>query len=988
MKSVIAKVLLFLMLINGAVGLQTYAAPSDVRLYNRNEAIDLSRPIEDIGGKYYIAADDLYNLVVYMDCYKKGDTDVIEISGINYGSELQLYLGSNIVRFGSTSILFINPLLKLDDRLYVSVELIATAFSYTYDAIDGNIYLNIRNNTNRVVSGKVHLPEGMTAPEGGLPVNLFIGQISIDYNEPMDRFYGYENVTASIDPTVEPIPLFIPEGENSIPYSVSIENIYNVGVIYETPNDNYFNGYYSYEHTSPILSADGKIHEYYSTSLYNSDNLYIEIIPKKYISGRIYLPDGEIADEDIKYEIKMSYGRYLADPLYSGVIKKGENSAEYRLAVHDLLYSNLIVVLDNDKYANSVIALDENYSELEGKTEFVFDVFTQYVKTVNGMISLPEGLVLPEDITVEVALTKGYYEGYHPGYYEGNDINTVSVVIPAGEKSVNYKISDKMPTDPFSISYKCDYEDLGIFGYGFYGEDGVQLSYYSAADLSYDGKQQLDDINLTIVKSRLVTVNVSLPDDMTALEDLYFNIYPYKKTLRDEIYPMPLYEGVSRDMESDQHYIASLFSDNYYDGGYVLKGFEPAIKKGESKGSITKMVPAIDDYVLKGLSFNDDRFYHATFYNENSTTSMIENSTVLSSDIDEINIELLKQYKISGYMICEDYNPEDTRFFFRTYARLEDGTFSPVSNSIYNRIEEYKNDNKIFYSLPVPSDAREQVLAVYKTNYYYYNSSGERYYSKDGLTDDINAAEILSITDDIENINFNYLPYDPALPIKLGFMGDVSDVDFTPAMLEDNETYINLNNISDFDKENIKVIADFYNSDDELIRNVTSENYTISANSYDYFDITIPRLEKNITKFKLYAVDENGSIVSKIFEFNNDNSFGIIANGDRVKDYGKKPVILWMGTAIAPARMLSDIFGCSIEFIDETQTLIFKKDDISLVMQVGKTDYELNGVENKTDFVPEIFSGRAYVAIDTLADCFGYNFRFDEDNKIYEIQKP
>jgi len=173
---------------------------------------------------------------------------------------------------------------------------------------------------NKFISGKIKLPEGETAPEGGIFVSLEV--------------YNVDTGVVFFD------DISISEGENSADYQVGVlsdlqyEN-YIVSYILDSSVEDYLKGqriYYSESgatlerDSATIVSLQGA---------YNKENVDFTLFKAVLISGTISLPNDEIVTGESGLDIKIYVRDIDFDSLYTKdiTIPKGQNNVTYTIGV-------------------------------------------------------------------------------------------------------------------------------------------------------------------------------------------------------------------------------------------------------------------------------------------------------------------------------------------------------------------------------------------------------------------------------------------------------------------------------------------------------------------------------------------------------------------------------------------------------------------------------------------------------------------------------
>ena len=315
------------------VNVSAEQASQNMQIYNRNELVTLSEELVFKNKKYYISVNDLGRLGIGYSLDEKGNGDFgLKLSSYDaYGTSCILNINARkeILRelfFGVDGEVVIEHIYyacsntrnsKHDKDLnfdysngmnvvdipvespdaativggkhYVSLEIIGRVISHTYSVEENKINLWIDDKSGVVLSGRVSLPEGEVAPEGGIAVKIMLR------NAGLDTPYNYSTKTATIA-----------EGENSVSYFAEI-SVYDGKTVYAMFD---FDGNYK-----------TKAAEYWVSSKTWLD-VVTEPTEKTDFLVEMCMPDGLEASEDV-------YGLLVFEDctVYSSeapLIKKGE----------------------------------------------------------------------------------------------------------------------------------------------------------------------------------------------------------------------------------------------------------------------------------------------------------------------------------------------------------------------------------------------------------------------------------------------------------------------------------------------------------------------------------------------------------------------------------------------------------------------------------------------------------------------------------------
>ena len=92
--------------------------------------------------------------------------------------------------------------------------------------------------------------------------------------------------------------------------------------------------------------------------------------------------------------------------------------------------------------------------------------------------------------------------------------------------------------------------------------------------------------------------------------------------------------------------------------------------------------------------------------------------------------------------------------------------------------------------------------------------------------------------------------------------------------------------------------------------------------------------------------------------------------------FDQNPVIEG-GRVLVPFRAIAESLGADVMWIGETQTVTAKKDDIEIIMNIGKNIAYVNGVAINLDVAPKILNGRTLLPLRFFAESFGVEVIWD-----------
>lgn len=335
-------VVFFLMLVFGCFNVCATQEDVGMSIYNRGELVNLSDELIYENDEYFISAEDLSKLnLKYTITYKEVINDefiIYVFSEDAYGRENELRIDVSEEKLGvwnpnandglggyveeqnnyicdtsmsSKKIVKLNypglqtgsELLSIrkktvvikNEKYYISLNAIAQAISYEYYIENNAIYLWITDSEHVVLNGNISLPEGETAPEGGVDVDILLR--------------NGKNTTFSCASKI----VNIPENESSVYYFIETE-------VLDADSDKYVYALFDFDSDYKAYSGN------YRVTLGNKLDITTESVEKVPFSVNLYMPDGLTANDDIYGIIHFeNYGVYLSD---EPLIKKGESQGK------------------------------------------------------------------------------------------------------------------------------------------------------------------------------------------------------------------------------------------------------------------------------------------------------------------------------------------------------------------------------------------------------------------------------------------------------------------------------------------------------------------------------------------------------------------------------------------------------------------------------------------------------------------------------------
>lgn len=138
--------------------------------------------------------------------------------------------------------------------------------------------------------------------------------------------------------------------------------------------------------------------------------------------------------------------------------------------------------------------------------------------------------------------------------------------------------------------------------------------------------------------------------------------------------------------------------------------------------------------------------------------------------------------------------------------------------------------------------------------------------------------------------------------------------------------------------------------------------------------------------FKEADVSTRKEILSEISQIKKElkeYSIGAFVRGFAVdfdKYDGVKPVIE-QGRTLVPVRAVSETLGATVEWVEETKSIIISKDNNVIVMQLDNKTAYVNEKECELEVAPTTIKGRTIVPIRFIAEALNLTVEWDDDSQ-------
>lgn len=377
-----------------------------------------------------------------------------------------------------------------------------------------------------IISGSIKLPEGMTAPSGGIS-----GQLNIDLDDGTGSYQDIYQFTIPEGQTHTAFSFTVPQNDPGTGYIVKYSLNGNVQDIVN-------HGYYSTTGTLPHYSREAATR--IDVGPGDEENIEVVLLSGRSITGTISMPVGMPAfSGDIYGNIYIDYKSDNHD--FFGMescmftIFAGQTSASFYVVVpvngpgtgYNISYnffSDINGCIKIGYYSadgmvtknelNKATLLDVSSGSISGMELTIISA-----RVVSGSIALPSGASVPSGgIEGQVFIKGETYSDYKSfSMSTGNTVISYSINVPSNEPGKGYTLY-------YSLKNNID----TYIQYGYYAASG-SVPYGESASVIDLSSGDCYNIDLTILKGNSISGTISLPEGMTARDnDIFVSVQIFK----------------------------------------------------------------------------------------------------------------------------------------------------------------------------------------------------------------------------------------------------------------------------------------------------------------------------------------------------------------------------------------------------------------------------------------------------------------------------
>jgi len=708
------------------------------------------------------------------------------------------------------------------------------------------------------VSGTISLPAGMVAPEGGLKIYGGFGGVNLSEVSSVSLLSADEYIEEEVEIAYEDYEVIatIPKGSYYTTFSTtcsintSYDGIYGKFWIYD---DYTYNGLtVSNKQTiSNIVQIKADVYEYSNLNCMFTTSSVVaeytidcdEVLKNESINTDVYI----IADDG--YDKYVSLAKYTNGSSASGILNL-EADTNYTLYYY-IPSSNKLELQKLDKGIFNIGDLClENNNEIILKSQLY----------ISGTISLPDGYVIEEDLSITVETSN----------------SAVNITIPQTDNSASYIVGITKNASEY-VKLSVNNDDYLMSGYI---NSDIELE-EDEYEFITSASQSIENLNIVLAEQFIVTGMITLPDDILMDENTYFDVSVtaknqltghektvYVDILSDELksnYKIHIPKKICVDAKENPYgewtvsynfgTTTNLIKPNY--AIKPLKTYKKPTAGGGSPGnsSSTSIVIGTDS---KSYKYNQpekliDKF--ELFTTENGFTYVEENAEwyYFTNDTINVDFELLSDSsKLKGLINGHIEKVTTNEIDETTRVLLYDLDNVLVSNDKISKFGGY--------------EFKELERKPYKIGFEF--DDGVYYYNNYRLVDDISDAEIIDLSSNIISTH-NDVYYDNVFPARIRMNFDEIVI---------NNNYYDYKEIRIYDKYGS--IYETYDSDSTVTAKISSfyigiGDYYVSSFVEDS-PFIITGLTDVIDEAYLFEADYYDTISEKFYDIGN-NAFAVNA---------------------------------------------------------------------------------------------------------------
>ena len=142
---------------------------------------------------------------------------------------------------------------------------------------------------------------------------------------------------------------------------------------------------------------------------------------------------------------------------------------------------------------------------------------------------------------------------------------------------------------------------------------------------------------------------------------------------------------------------------------------------------------------------------------------------------------------------------------------------------------------------------------------------------------------------------------------------------------------------------------------------------------------------KKILALALVLVMCLGVVAQAAPKFDTSMNIKVVLDGTTL-EFDQKPVTE-SGRTLVPVRKIFESLGATVDYDDATQTVISRKGDLIIVMQIDNDVMFVNSTPVKLDVPARELNGRTLVPVRAISDAMGVKVGWDDTTQTVSLTK-
>jgi len=151
----------------------------------------------------------------------------------------------------------------------------------------------------------------------------------------------------------------------------------------------------------------------------------------------------------------------------------------------------------------------------------------------------------------------------------------------------------------------------------------------------------------------------------------------------------------------------------------------------------------------------------------------------------------------------------------------------------------------------------------------------------------------------------------------------------------------------------------------------------------DWAKIQIGSYNEDLTKANIHFKEQTIEPAPVPQPEEDKDEIPVMING-KVLEFDQEPVI-YEGRTLVPLRVIFTELGAEIVWDNDTQTVTATKGDTVIIMQINNVVYSVNGVEKLLDVPAQLVNARTMIPVRAVAESFGCSVEWIEETNTVKI---